>query len=47
VALSNTWQRLTVTRAAAAGDNLGVRLSQASAVTGNAFFADAFVLTAG
>ena len=47
VALSNTWQKLTVTRATAAGDNLGVRLSHASAVTGDAFFADAFSLTAG
>jgi PKD repeat protein len=47
VALSNSWQKLTVTRAAAAGNNLGVRLSQGSAVTGNAFFADAFVVTAG
>ena len=36
-----------MTRTAAAGDNLGVRLSQTSAVTGNAFFADGFSLTAG
>ena len=47
VALSNTWQKVTVTRATAAGNNLGVRLSHASAVTGDAFFADGFVLTAG
>ena len=41
VALSNTWQKLTVTRATAAGNNLGVRPSRR--VGGDrlyAFFAD-------
>jgi PKD repeat protein len=47
VALSNSWQKVTVTRTAAAGNSLGVRLSHGSAVTGNAFFADAFTLTTG
>ena len=47
VLLTNAWQQLTVTRTTAAGNQLGVRLSHGSAVTGNAFFADAFALSTG
>jgi hypothetical protein len=45
VSLSSSWQQLTVQRTTAAGNRLGVRLSHTSAVTGNAFYADAFTLT--
>jgi hypothetical protein len=45
VSLSSSWQQLTVQRTTAAGNRLGVRLSHSSAVTGNAFYADAFTLT--
>lgn len=45
VALSSTWQQLTVQRTTAAGNRLGVRLSHQAAVSGNAFHADAFTLT--
>ena len=47
VLLTTSWQQLTVTRTAAAGNQLGVRLSHGSATTGDAFFADAFALTRG
>ena len=46
VTLSNSWQKLTVQRTTAAGNRLGVRASHQSAVSGNAFFADAFTLVA-
>jgi len=45
VALTNAWQRITVSRiATTTGGNLGVRVNQGSAVTGNAFWVDAAVL---
>ena len=47
VLLTNAWQQLTVTRTTAAGNQLGVRLSHGSAITGDAFFADAFAITRG
>jgi hypothetical protein len=47
VALTNSWQQLTVTRTTAGGNRLGVRISHGSAVTGNAVFADNFTLTSG
>jgi PKD repeat protein len=45
VSLSSSWQQITVQRATAAGNRLGVRLSHTSAVATNAFYADAFTLT--
>ena len=45
VNLSSSWQQITVQRTTAAGNRLGVRLSHTSAVSGNAFYADAFTLT--
>ncbi|MFN8108665.1 MAG: DUF6605 domain-containing protein [Thermoleophilia bacterium] len=46
--LSNSWQQLTVTRVATtAGANLGVRVSQSGATSGDAIFADAFRVTQG
>ena len=47
VALTSSWQQLTVTRTTAAGNRLGVRLSQSGAVAADAFYADSFRLTAG
>ena len=46
VNLTTSWQKVTVTiTTATTGGNLGVRLSQQSAVAGNAFWVDAAVLT--
>jgi hypothetical protein len=44
LALTNSWQQITVQRTTAAGNRLGVRLSHTSAVTGDAFHADAVSL---
>ena len=45
VALSSSWQQVTVQRATAAGNRLGVRLSHTSAVATDAFYADLLTLT--
>ncbi len=48
VALTNSWQKLTLTRTVVtAGGNLGLRVSHGSAVAGDAFYADAALLRTG
>ncbi len=42
--LTNSWQQITVQRTTTAGNRLGVRLSHTSAVSGDAFHADALSL---
>ena len=48
VALTNAWQRITISRVTTTtGGNLGVRVAQSSAATGNAFWVDAAMLRVG
>ena len=48
VNLTTAWQKITISRTVVtAGGNLGVRISQANAVAGDAFYVDAIVLRTG